>query len=122
MDTRTTRLPVDLLEAAEAEGHEEHRSAAKQIEHWARFGMFFDRQTSSARRRIERAVAGEVPLGDLSADEQVTANALIDGAIATAANSSSFAARLAARGTTTVTMAADGQLLRREPDGTTTPL
>jgi hypothetical protein len=122
MDTRTTRLPVDLLDTAEVEGREEHRSAAKQIEHWARFGMFFDRQTSSARRRVQRAVAGEVPLGGLSTDEQLTANALIDASISAAANSSSFADRLAARGTTTITMTADGQLLRREPDGTTTPL
>ena len=122
MDTRTTRLPVDLLDAAEAEGQEEHRSAAKQVEHWARFGMFFDRQTSSARRRVQRAVAGEVPLRDLSADEQLTANALIDAAISASANSISFADRLAARGTTTVTMDAEGKLLRREPDGTTTPL
>lgn len=122
METRTTRLPVDLLDAAEAEGHEEHRSAAKQIEHWARFGMFFDRQTSSARRRVQRAVAGEVPLSELSTEEQLAANALVDAAISAAANSTSFADRLAARGTTTITMSADGRLLRREPDGTTTPL
>ena len=122
MDSRTTRLPVDLLDTAEAEGHEEHRSAAKQIEHWARFGMYFDRQTSSARRRVQRAVAGEVPLRELSTDEQLTANALIDATISAAANSISFADRLAARGTTTVTMTADGELRRREPDGTTTPL
>jgi ParD-like antitoxin of type II bacterial toxin-antitoxin system len=122
MDTRTTRLPVDLIEAAEAEGREEHRSAAKQLEHWARFGMFFDRQTSSSRRRIQRAVAGEVSLGDLDDDERMVANAAINAAISAAANEVSFADRLAARGVTTVVMDDEGQMVRRHPDGSTTVL
>lgn len=122
MDTRTTRLPVDLIEAAEAEGREEHRSAAKQIEHWARFGMLFDRQTSSSRRRIERTISGDAPLGELSDDEQVVANAAIDAMISAAANEQSFADRLAARGVTTVTMDDEGRMVRRHPDGTTTIL
>jgi hypothetical protein len=121
-DTRTTRLPVDLLDAAEAEGRQEHRSASKQLEHWARFGMFFERQTSAARRRIERAVAGETPLGDLTDDEQVAANALINAAISSAASETSFADRLAARGLTTIVMDDDGRMVRREPNGTTTVL
>jgi hypothetical protein len=73
MDTRATRLPVDLIEAAEAEGR----------------------------------------------GEQVVANVAIDAAISTAANERSFADRLAARGITTVTMNAQGNVVRRHPDGTT---
>lgn len=122
MKTRTTRLPVDLLDAAEAEGRAEHRSMAKQLEHWARFGMYFDRQTSTARRRIERAVAGEAPLGDLSADERAAANALIDASISTVANETSFADRLAARGVTTIVMDDEGRMVRRHPDGSTAVL
>ncbi|MBK5223932.1 MAG: hypothetical protein JJE52_13885 [Acidimicrobiia bacterium] len=122
METKTTRLPVDLIEAAEAEGREEQRSTAKQLEHWARFGMFYDRQTSSARRRIQRAIAGELPLSDLDGDERVVANAAINAAISTAANEVSFADRLAARGVTTVVMDEDGRMVRRHPDGSTTVL
>jgi hypothetical protein len=122
METRTTRLPVDLLDAAEAEGIEEQRSTSKQVEHWARFGMYFERQTSAARRRIQRAVAGEVPLAELDADEAVAANAAIDAAISTAANETSFAERLAARGVTTVVLDDDGHMVRRHPDGSTTRL
>lgn len=122
METRTTRLPVDLLAAAEAEGLVERRSASKQVEHWARFGMYFDRLTSAPRRRIERAVAGEVPLADLSGDERVTANALIDASISTTANGTSFAELLAARGVTTVVMDDEGRMVRRHPDGSTTAL
>jgi hypothetical protein len=120
--TKTTRLPVDLIEAAEAEGREEHRSAAKQLEHWARFGLFFARQSSVSSRRIQRAVAGEVPVRDLAADERVVANAAIDAAISVAANGMSFADRLAARGVTTVVMDDDGRMVRRHPDGSTTIL
>jgi hypothetical protein len=122
MDTKTTRLPVDLIEAAEAEGREEHRSAAKQLEHWARLGMFFDRQTSTSQRRIKLAVSGGSDLGDLNEDEQVVANATINAAISTAANAASFADRLAARGVTTVVMDDSGQMIRRRPDGSTTDL
>jgi hypothetical protein len=122
MDTKTTRLPVDLIEAAEAEGREEHRSAAKQLEHWARFGMFYDRQTSASHRRIQRAIAGEASLRDLDDDERVVANAAIDAAISTAANGTSFADRLAARGVTTVVMDDEGRLVRRHADGSTTVL
>ncbi|MGI8683568.1 MAG: TA system antitoxin ParD family protein [Acidimicrobiales bacterium] len=122
MDTKTTRLPVDLLDAAEAEGLEEHRSTSKQVEHWARFGMYFDRQTSATRRRIQRAVAGEIPLGDLGTDERMAANALVDASISTAANGASFADRLAARGVTTVVMDDEGRMVRRHPDGSTTVL
>jgi hypothetical protein len=122
MDTKTTRLPVDLIETAEAEGREEHRSAAKQLERWARFGLFFDRQTSPARRRIQRAIAGETSLGDLDEDERMVANAAINASISTAANEMSFADRLAARGVTTVIMDDEGRMVRRHPDGSTTAL
>ena len=122
MDSKTTRLPVDLLDAAEAEGLEEHRSMSKQLEHWARFGMYFDRQTSTARRRIQRAIAGEAPLGELDADERATAHALIDASISTAANDTSFADRLAARGVTTIVMDDEGRMVRRHPDGSITIL
>jgi hypothetical protein len=122
MDTKTTRLPVDLIEAAEAEGREERRSAAKQLEHWARFGMYFERQTSESRRRIQRAVAGETSLNDLGDEERLVANAAIDAAISTAANETSFADRLAARGITTVVMDDKGRMVRRHPDGSTTVL
>lgn len=122
MNTRTTRLPVDLLEAAEAEGMEQRRSTAKQVEHWARFGMYFEGQTSAARRRIQQALAGELRLADLDADERLVANAALDASISTSANATSFADRLAARGVTTVVIDDEGRMVRRFPDGSTTAL
>jgi len=121
-DTRTARLPVDLIEAAEAEGLAEHRSAAKQLEHWARFGMYFAPHGSAAARRIQRAVLGQLPLSELEEDERVVANATVDAAISVAANETSFANQLAERGVTTVVMDEDGRLVRHHPDGSTTAL
>lgn len=122
MNTKTVRLPVDLIEAAESESVEQHRSASKQLEHWARFGMLLDHQTTESSRRIRRVVAGEAPFTGLTDDERLVAHAMIDAGISTSANSVSFADRLAARGVTTVSMDADGQMVRRRPDGTTSVL
>lgn len=122
MNTKTVRLPVDLIEAAESEAVDQHRSASKQLEHWARFGMLLDHQTTESSRRIRRVVAGEAPFTGLTDDERLVAHAMIDAGISTSANSVSFADRLAARGVTTVSMDADGQMVRRQPDGTTSVL
>lgn len=50
---------------------------------------------------------------------QAMTNAELDAAISSAANGTSFADLLAARGETTVVMDADGSLLVRHPDGRT---
>lgn len=120
--TRTTRLPADLIEAAEAHGRREHRSAAKQIEHWARFGQYFEGLSTAARARIQRVVAGEVAVEQLDEDERLVANAQITARISAAANESSFADRLAASGVTTVGLDDRGRMVRRHPDGSTTHL
>lgn len=122
METRTTRVAVDLLKAAEAEAARESRSAREQLDHWARLGMRLSVQSTAARRRIERAVAGELSLSQLTPPERDVANAELSLAISEAANRMSFVDRLAAEGVTTVTLDADGQLVERRPDGTTTIL
>lgn len=93
MANKSTRLPADLLAAAEAEGRKQNRSTSKQIEHWARLGKYFDHQTGEARRRILRAVVGEAPLEELEEYERIVANALITATISAAANEASFVDR-----------------------------
>jgi hypothetical protein len=122
MDTRTTRVAADLLEAAEIEARRESRSTREQLDHWARLGMRLSMQSTAARRRIERAVTGELPLSELPAAESDVANAELSLRISQAANRTSFADRLAAEGVTTVTLDAEGRLVERRPDGTTTTL
>lgn len=122
METRTTRVAADLLEAAEREAQRESRSTREQLDHWARLGMHIAMASTAARRRVEQAVAGEVPLSDLTDDERPVANAELSLAISEAANRMSFANRLAAEGVTTVTLGDDGNLVERGPDGATTVL
>ena len=122
METRTTRVATDLLEAAESEAAREGRSTRAQLDHWTRLGMHVAMRSTAARRRIERAVAGELPLSELEASEREVADAELNVTISETANRMSFADRLAAEGATTVTLDADGQLVERRPDGTTTAL
>jgi hypothetical protein len=117
--THPTRVAADLAESAARVGRLESRSAAQQIDHWARLGRNISMHQSAARRRIEGALAGDVPLADLSPDEHVVLAAELDVAIAEAAQSASFGAALAGEGVSTVALDAAGRLVRQHPDGTT---
>lgn len=122
MGSRTTRVAEDLLAAAEREAARESRSVRQQLDHWTRLGMHVSMRSTAARRRIEQAVAGAVPLDQLNADERDLAEAEINARISSAANEMSFADRLAAEGVTTVVLDDQGRLVERRPDGTVTVL
>jgi hypothetical protein len=114
---RPTRVAVDLVESAAAEGLRESRSAKQQLDHWARVGRAVSMHQTAARRRVEAVLAGDMPFGDLHESERLVANAELDVAIQTRAESISFGARLAAEGLTTVALADDGTLIEHRPDG-----
>ena len=118
--THPTRVAADLAESAARVGRLESRSAAQQIDHWARLGRNISMHQSAARRRIEAVLSGDLPLRDLSPDEHVVFAAELDVAIAEAAQGTSFGAALAGEGVTTVALDAEGRLVRHSPDGTTT--
>jgi hypothetical protein len=115
-------VAVDLLEAAALEGRRQSRSAKQQLDHWARVGRAVSAQTSVARRRVEAALAGELPERDLTAQERVTFNAELDASISESVRAISFGEVLASRGVTTVALDASGRLTRYHPDGTTSEL
>lgn len=121
-ETRTTRVAADLIAAAETEAAYESRSTRQQLDHWTRLGMRVSMRSTAARRRIERALSGQVPLAALDAEERTVANAELDVAIARAAGATSYADRLAREGVTTVVLDEAGHLVERRPDGTTTVL
>jgi hypothetical protein len=114
-----TRFAADLFESAQVEGARESRSAKQQLDHWARVGRSVSMHQTTARRRIEAVLAGEIDLDELSDEEQVVANAEIDTAIEERANSTSFGAQLRTAGIVTVALDADGGLVEHRPDGTT---
>lgn len=121
-ETRTTRFAADLIAAAEREAAVESRSTRQQLDHWARLGMRVSMRSTAARRRIERALSGEVPLASLDEEERAVANIEIDVNIAAAARSTSYADQLAREGVTTVVIDDAGRFVERRPDGTTTVL
>jgi hypothetical protein len=114
---RPTRFASDLLESAAVEGKRESRSAKQQLDYWARVGRSVSMHQTAARRRVEAALASELPFADLTEAERLVANADLDASIQMQAQSVSFGDRLAAEGVTTVALDDEGALVEYRPDG-----
>ncbi|MBU8813134.1 TA system antitoxin ParD family protein [Mycolicibacterium goodii] len=119
---RVTRFAADLVDSAAAEGARQSRSAKQQLDHWARVGRAVSSQHTAARRRVEAALAGDLALRDLTSEEGVVFNAEISAAIEEGLAHTDYGKVLAARGVTTVALDDSGEIVRYEPDGTTTAL
>jgi hypothetical protein len=119
---RVTRVAADLMDSAAAEGSRQSRSAKQQLDHWARVGRAVSGQQTAARRKVEAALSGELPLGELDAAEGAVFNAEITAALEESLAGSDYGAVLAARGVTTVALDEDGRLVQYRPDGTSTVL
>lgn len=117
---RPTRVASDLMDSAAVEGKRQSRSAKQQLDHWARVGRSVSSQSSKARRRVEAALAGTLAFPDLTAEEGMVVNAEISAAIDEKMAAVNFGDILAAQGTTTVGLDADGNIVKRHPDGTIT--
>jgi hypothetical protein len=119
---KVTRFAADLVDAAAAEGARESRSAKQQLDHWARVGRAVSQAESAGRRRIEAALAGTLPMRELTAEEGVVFNAEISAAIEENLATSHYGRILAAESVTTVALDEHGQLRQYRPDGTTVGL
>lgn len=115
---KPTRVAVDLFDSAAVEGRRESRSAKQQLDHWARVGRSVSMHQTAARRRVEAALAGELPLAELGGGESVVLNAELDASIQARAEALSFGAVLASEGVVTVALDDDGALIEYRPDGT----
>ncbi|HSU34168.1 MAG TPA: hypothetical protein VLJ88_00770 [Propionibacteriaceae bacterium] len=116
---RVTRFAADLFDAAAAEGARQSRSAKQQLDHWARVGRAVTSYESAARRRVEAALTGQLPLAALTAEEGVAFNAEVAAAIEENLVATDYGSALAAEGITTVALDDEGRLVQRLPDGTT---
>lgn len=115
---RVTRFSSELVDAAAAEGQRENRSARQQLEHWARVGREVSDQRQVARRRVESALRGRLPLGELSAEEGVVFNAEVASALEESLTTGNHVADRAAQGRTTVSLDEQGRVVQHLPDGT----
>jgi hypothetical protein len=118
---RVTRFAADLLDAAAVEGARHSRSAKQQLDHWARVGRTVSAHHSTARRRVEAALAGTLEMTELNPEERLVANAEVDAAITERLRSVHYGDVLAGEAVATVALE-DGHLVRYDPDGTTTRL
>jgi hypothetical protein len=115
---RVTRFAADLVDDAAAEGARQSRSAKQQLDHWARVGRAVSAAQTAARRRVEAALAGELELTELSAEEGVVFNAEISAAIQESLARTDYGRVLAGRGITTVAVNEAGEIVEHRPDGT----
>ncbi|MDQ2837832.1 MAG: ParD-like family protein [Actinomycetota bacterium] len=115
---RVTRFAADLVDAATAEGARQSRSAKQQLDHWVRLGRAVSQSESVARHRIEAALAGTLPMRELTAEEGVVFNAEISAAIEENLAGSHYGQLLAVEGVTTVALDETGRLREYRPDGT----
>lgn len=114
---RVTRVASDLMDSAAAEGARQSRSAKQQLDHWARVGRAVSSQHTASRRRVEAALAGQLPTGELTVEEGVVFNAEISAAIEENLADTNYGATLAGQGVTTVALNDDGDIVEHRPDG-----
>ena len=115
---KVTRFSSELVDAAASEGRREQRSARQQLEHWVRVGREVSDQRQVARRRVEAALAGRLPLGDLSIEEGAVFNAEIAASLEESLATGNHVADRAARGLATVALDDQGRVVKHLPDGT----
>lgn len=81
------RIDRDLVDAAKAAGARASRSAAQQLDHWARIGRQLDQAPTATRGAIDAVLDGRMPYDDAPATTQAVVRtewrADIDEAIAT---------------------------------------
>ena len=110
-----TRIASDVYAAAQQVAVRESRSAAEQVNHWARIGQSLAMHQAASRRRIEAVLAGTLPMSVLRPDEREVVNAELDAAITSRAQATPLGK---AAGGTTVALDDDGRLVEYRPDGT----
>ncbi len=114
---RVTRVAADLMDSASVEGARQSRSAKQQLDHWARVGRAVSSHQSASRHRVEAAMAGDLDLADLDADEEVVFNAEITAAIEESLTRANYGDVLSDRGLTLVALDDEGEIVEYRSDG-----
>ena len=115
MTAMPTRIENDLYDAAKSAGAVMSRSAAQQINHWARIGRELEAAQDISHRDIEAVLAGRSSYDTINAREQAVVRAEWDERITAAAAALNLAAEFTAAGETWVEADAEGNTVVREP-------
>lgn len=108
-----TRIDDDLFAAAKAAGAVMSRSAAQQVNYWARIGRQLEASVSVSRRDISRVLAGQQSYDRLDAYEQAVVRAEWDERMTAARERLDFSAELAAAGESWVEADEQGRTVHR---------
>ncbi len=119
---KPTRIAPDVFAAAQEVGIREDRSAAEQVNHWARVGQSVALHQSASRRRIEAVLMGALPMSVLRPDELEIVNGELDALITAKALATPLGAAVSADGVTTVALDDQGRFVEYRPDGSSTVL
>ena len=116
-----TRIDDDLFAAAKAAGAVLSRSAAQQVNHWARIGRQLEESSAISQRDIARVLAGEAPYDTLPAYEQAVVRAEWDERMTAVREGLDFTDELVASGQEWAEADADGVTLVHPPGGRPRP-
>lgn len=110
-------IPLALAVQAQTSGKLASRSAAQQIDYWARIGRDIDEAPAINRRDIDRVLSGDQPYGILSEREQAIIRAQWKQDVERHITDLDFEAEFAARGREWVDADASGKLIQRGQTG-----
>jgi len=108
-----TRIEMGLFEAAKQAGEVHSRSAAQQIDHWARIGRELEASPAVTHDQVARVLAGTASYDVLGETAQAVVRARWDEDIAERAAALDLGAELVAAGDSWVEADAEGNLVVR---------
>lgn len=115
MATMPTRIDQALFEAAKAAGELHSRSAAQQLDHWARVGRELEASPAVTHDEIARVLAGQESYDSLTDRAQAFVRASWNVQVADRIRSLDLTDQLRAAGQPWVEADADGNVVVREP-------
>jgi hypothetical protein len=115
--TIPTRVTTELFNTAKVVGDMTSRSAAQQIEHWARIGREVELASTLAQRDITAVLSGSMEYDDLGTEEQAVVRARWASLMKERRESLDLVRDFGVRGETYVDLDDQGRIVRHAPDG-----
>lgn len=115
MATIPTRVDQELFETARAAGQVHSRSAAQQLDHWARVGRELEASPAVTFDQVARVLAGDGSYDALGDRAQAVVRAGWDRRATERAAALNFEERLTAAGEPWAEADADGNVVVRQP-------
>jgi hypothetical protein len=115
--TIPTRVTTELFETAKVVGDMTSRSAAQQIEHWARIGREVELASTLAQRDITAVLSGAMEYDELGTEEQAVVRARWASLMKERRESLDLVRDFGLRNETYVDLDDQGRIVRHAPDG-----